>query len=375
MITKRLFAIASMLVISFMLLSQGALLNAAPLRQNATATPQAEEEPMESAATPEAEEEPMAAEATPEAVEEMVADSADAPTVAELAAQITTLQTELAAAKTAAQRNGVNMAIYLLDQAGLHALDVQLNEDGELDASAGGRVGQVARLLTTVDWTMDLAADAEQLTDVLTDLAAALEREDMETSAPLATEAHEVQHALSHAAVAWLSGGHAEHGHGHSEEAAVTDVDGLLIENVLANLALPSATGSVWLKITNTTTEDEALTGATIPGCGVIELHDMKMENDVMTMFQVEGGEIPIPAGETVTLQRGGLHIMCINKEAPVAVGTNVEITLQFATAGAVVVTAPVVDPGAPMEMGHDDTGEGDMDHGEEGEDDSHSHD
>ncbi|MCB0109217.1 MAG: copper chaperone PCu(A)C [Caldilineaceae bacterium] len=363
MIAKRLFATFGLFVIALLIISQGTFLRAAPLAQNATPTPQAEEEP-------------MVADATAEPVEEKAEESMDTtePTVAELAKQVAALQAQVAEVQATAQRNQVNMAIYLLDQVGLHALDVQLNEDGELDASTGGRVGQVARILSTVDWPMDLAADAEHLTSVLTDLAAALESEDLESSASLATQAHEEQHALSHAATAWLSGSHGDHGnaqpshdHGDAMASAVTDVDGLLIENVLANLALPSPTGSVWLKITNNTGEDEALTGADVPGCGVIELHDMKMENDVMTMFQVEGGEIPLPAGETVTLQRGGLHIMCINKEAPVEVGTEVEITLHFANAGDVVVTAPVVDPGAPMEMEHA--------HGEDSDGDTDSND
>ena len=193
----------------------------------------------------------------------------------------------------------------------------------------------------------------------------------VETSAELAIVAHGDQHALSHAAEQWITSGgeHADHGdmgghdHMHSNDSAgVIDVDGLLIENVRANLSLPSTTGSVWVKITNTTDVDEALIGAVIPGCGVIELHDMMMKGDVMVMQQVEGGEIAIPAGETVELQRGGLHIMCIQKEAPLEVGSAVDITLEFANAGEVEVTAPVV---APDDMGG-------MDHGEEEHDHDH---
>lgn len=373
MLLKRIFAVTGIFIATLLVVSQSLLLNAAPLPQDATPTPQAEEDPMAAEATAE----PM--EETKEEPEEGAAAMMDEPSLADLAEQVAALQAQLATVQATAQRNGVNMAVYLMDQAGLHALDVRLNEEGVIEDGDSSTVGRLARLLSTVDWPTDMAADAESLTMVLTDLAAALEEEDVEGSASLATQAHEEQHALSHNAEAWLSGGHGEHGdhsehgaaeghgndHGDGMAMAVTDIDGLLIENVLANLALPSATGSVWLKITNTTTEDEALTGAEIPGCGVIELHDMKMENDVMVMFQVEGGEIAIPAGETVTLQRGGLHIMCINKEAPVEVGTEVEITLQFANAGDVTVTAPVVEPGMSMEMDHE--------HGEESEDDAAS--
>lgn len=136
----------------------------------------------------------------------------------------------------------------------------------------------------------------------------------------------------------------------------------LTVANVQANLALPSTTGSVWMAIMNGTDTDDALIGAEIPGCGVIELHEMIMQNDVMVMQQVEGGQIPIPAGGTVELKRGGLHVMCIEKEAPREVGTMVDLILHFANAGAIAVTAPVVDPG---EMNMD---QGAMGHGAMGD-------
>jgi hypothetical protein len=131
------------------------------------------------------------------------------------------------------------------------------------------------------------------------------------------------------------------------------ETGGMVIENVQANMTMPSDTGSVWVKITNNTGQDDALIGAEVPGCGVIELHDMVMENDVMVMRQVEGGEISIPEGETVELKQGGLHIMCIGKEAPLEVGTDLDITLNFANAGAMPVTAKVVEPGGMMNMDH----------------------
>ena len=146
-----------------------------------------------------------------------------------------------------------------------------------------------------------------------------------------------------------------------SDSAAPAESGGMLIENVQANMTLPSDTGSVWLKITNNTGTDDALTGASLDGCGAIELHEMAMENDVMIMRQVEGGQIPIPAGETVELKQGGLHIMCIGKEAPLEKGTSVEIGLQFANAGDMTVTGVVVEPGTM----HMEQSEGDTEMGE----------
>ena len=81
-----------------------------------------------------------------------------------------------------------------------------------------------------------------------------------------------------------------------------------------------------------------------VPGCGVVEIHNMLMENDVMLMRQVEGG-VPIPAGEMVELKQGGLHVMCIDKEAPLEAGAGIDIVLHFETAGTVNVAGVVVPP------------------------------
>lgn len=135
--------------------------------------------------------------------------------------------------------------------------------------------------------------------------------------------------------------------------AAESEAEGIVVENVRANMTLPTETGSFWMVITNHSNEDDVLVGATFAGCGVVELHDMFMEDDVMVMRPVEGQQIPIPAGETVELQPGGLHVMCMQKEAPLAVDTAVTIELEFANAGTISVEGVVVEPATGSEMEH----------------------
>lgn len=119
----------------------------------------------------------------------------------------------------------------------------------------------------------------------------------------------------------------------------------LLVDNVTANLAMPTDTGAVYMRIANGTGSDEALLGATVPGCGTIELHEVILQDDVMMMRQVEGNRIAIPAGETVMLQRGGLHVMCIGKTDEFTVGQMAPVTLEFENAGLVEVSAEVISP------------------------------
>lgn len=125
-----------------------------------------------------------------------------------------------APAHSAGQAFRVTSAVYLLDTAGLHDLDVRLNEEEVIEAGDSGRVARVARLLGTVDWPEPLATEVVTLTTVLTDLATALENDDLATAAPLATQVHEVQHDFSHAAEHWLGEltGHHDEEANHAEE-------------------------------------------------------------------------------------------------------------------------------------------------------------
>lgn len=123
-----------------------------------------------------------------------------------------------------------------------------------------------------------------------------------------------------------------------------TEAGTLAVTDVTANMSLPTATGAVYMLITNNSDADDALVGATIPGCGAVELHEMAMDGDVMVMREVENGRIPVPSGVTVTLKRGGLHVMCIDKAEPIEPGQMVPVTLEFENAGIMEVEAMTID-------------------------------
>lgn len=71
---------------------------------------------------------------------------------------------------------------------------------------------------------------------------------------------------------------------------------------------------------------DVRLVAARTPVAGIVELHEMKMENDVMKMGAVSG--IDIPAGKTVELAPGGYHIMLMDLKRQLKEGETVPITL-----------------------------------------------
>jgi copper(I)-binding protein len=99
-----------------------------------------------------------------------------------------------------------------------------------------------------------------------------------------------------------------------------------------------------FLAVTNTGDADDTLVAASAAGevAGRMELHEMEMREGVMRMREVEGG-IPVPAGETVLLVPGGLHLMLMDLAGGMEEGEAHEITLTFAEAGEAVVEFEVL--------------------------------
>ena len=77
------------------------------------------------------------------------------------------------------------------------------------------------------------------------------------------------------------------------------------------------------------TAKDNAqLVSISTPVAGVAEVHEMKMEGDVMRMQPVAG--LDLPAGQSVALTPGGLHLMLMGLNAPLQAGQTVELELQL---------------------------------------------
>jgi periplasmic copper chaperone A len=102
--------------------------------------------------------------------------------------------------------------------------------------------------------------------------------------------------------------------------------------------------GGGYLKLTNAGAADRLLS-ASSDVADSVELHTMSMDGNVMRMRQVEG--IDLPAGQTVELKPGGLHIMFMGLKAPLKEGSKFPVKLKFEKAGEVVVEVKVEQPKA----------------------------
>lgn len=106
-----------------------------------------------------------------------------------------------------------------------------------------------------------------------------------------------------------------------------------------------------------TASEPMQLVGVSTPVAGVAEVHEMKLEGDVMRMRAITS--LALPAGQAVDLKPGGYHLMLMDLKAPLKADTRVTLTLVLRDArGAerrVALQVPVANR-APGATGH--TGE-----------------
>jgi len=92
-----------------------------------------------------------------------------------------------------------------------------------------------------------------------------------------------------------------------------------------------------YMKITNHGSAPDRLVSASSSFAGETQIHEMKVENDIMTMNEIPGG-LEIPPGQTVELKPGGLHVMFMNVASPSKEGDMIKATLTFEKAGTVEV-------------------------------------
>jgi copper(I)-binding protein len=110
--------------------------------------------------------------------------------------------------------------------------------------------------------------------------------------------------------------------------------------------------GGGFLVVTNTGTTPDRLVAAKSPTAERVEVHEMKMDGNVMRMRPVDKG-IEIPAGGTVELKPGGLHVMFTGLKAPFTKDAKVPLTLVFEKAGSVDIEMPVEAMGATGPQAH----------------------
>lgn len=141
----------------------------------------------------------------------------------------------------------------------------------------------------------------------------------------------------------------------------------MIIEDAYARASgSMAASGAVFLSITNHSDTDDRVVSAHSEAAERVELHThIEDDQGVMRMREIEGG-MPIAAGETHMLMRGGDHIMFLGLTEEWQQGDELTLTIEFEHAEPVTLSVTVDNERMDAHgSGHGGSGHGSMDHSE----------
>ena len=126
-------------------------------------------------------------------------------------------------------------------------------------------------------------------------------------------------------------------------EATMTDGEGEMTEGEGETAMGMGSNSAAYMQIINTGNEDDRLVSGSVD-FATVELHQTSIEDGVAKMQQMTEG-VAIAAGETLTLEPGGYHVMLIGVKNSLEVGDEFDLTLVFEKAGTMTVSVDVRQP------------------------------
>jgi copper(I)-binding protein len=110
--------------------------------------------------------------------------------------------------------------------------------------------------------------------------------------------------------------------------AGVAHAQAVGVQDAWARTTVPGqkATGAF---MTLTARDGSRLVGAASPVAGVTQVHEMKMEGDVMKMRALKEG-LELPAGKAIELKPGSFHIMLMDLKVALPRDSTIPLTLTF---------------------------------------------
>jgi periplasmic copper chaperone A len=120
---------------------------------------------------------------------------------------------------------------------------------------------------------------------------------------------------------------------------------GVEVREAWARPAAQGGNGAVYFTIENQSSEADELIGVASDIAQAMEIHESKMNGDVMEMRQLES--VPLGPGAEVKFEPGGLHVMLIGLRQDLQAGDEIEITLHFKKHPDASVTVPIQDASA----------------------------
>ncbi|HEY2685550.1 MAG TPA: copper chaperone PCu(A)C [Steroidobacteraceae bacterium] len=98
--------------------------------------------------------------------------------------------------------------------------------------------------------------------------------------------------------------------------------------------------GAVYFTLVNTSAVADRLIGLSSPLADKVEIHQTVSEGGIMSMRALSSLECP--PGKVLKISPGGLHVMLLGLKAPLVVGDQVPLSLNFRDAGMLSLKVPV---------------------------------
>ena len=118
--------------------------------------------------------------------------------------------------------------------------------------------------------------------------------------------------------------------------------------------------GGGYLTIENKGSAPDRLIGGSADVADKVQVHEMAVNNGVMTMRPLDKGLV-IEPGKTVKLAPGGYHLMLLELKSPLKQGDKLAVTLEFERAGKVALSLDVQGVGAQGPSSSDGSGQMEM--------------
>jgi copper(I)-binding protein len=124
----------------------------------------------------------------------------------------------------------------------------------------------------------------------------------------------------------------------------VASVGDLVVTRAVAPAPIGDGPGALYFTVVNRGTAADTLVAVGTDAAASAMVHDQVRRGGSMIMAHV--GALAVPAGDSVRLAPGGLHVMLTGRTRPVVAGDTLRVTLTFRRAGAVELAVPVVTYG-----------------------------
>lgn len=151
---------------------------------------------------------------------------------------------------------------------------------------------------------------------------------------------------------------------GEAAQADAATAGTLAIEDAWTRATAEGAkVGAGYLTIRNTGTAPDTLVAVEAPFAGRGEIHEMSLTDDGVMRMRALAAGVEIPAGGSVTLKPGGMHLMFLDLKEPLVAGASVPVKLTFKSGAVAEITLPVRPLGGKSDGDSGDKGGGSQHH------------